>query len=119
MQGSWLEQSNSCPVCRAEAVHDAPPQHQQTGNNDGSAARHARAADDTMQQCTRLLGLFLTICTVGVPVGVLTVSGLRDETGAQVFFNGLYIATVLAFAIIGECVGGGPRGSGPYLMSET
>jgi hypothetical protein len=76
-----------------------------------------------MQQCTRLLGLFLTICTVGVPVGVLTVSGLRDETGAQVFFNGLYIATVLAFAIIGECVcvcvggGGGRGGSDSGLIS--
>eukprot|EP01046_Picozoa_sp_COSAG06_P029689 COSAG06_NODE_2772_length_6304_cov_211.798872_2_plen_59_part_00 len=58
-----------------------------------------------MQQRTRLLGRFLTICTIGVPilcVGFLIVSGLGDENGAQVFFNGLYIAALLAFAIIGE-----------------
>ena len=102
MQGSWLEQSNSCPVCRAEAVHDAPPQYQQTGDSDGSDA-HTVAADDTMQ-CTQVLGLFLTICTVGVYICVLTVSVLRDETGAHAFFNGPHIAAVLAFATIGECV---------------
>jgi hypothetical protein len=85
MQGSWLEQSNSCPVCRAEAVHDAPPQYQQTGDSDGSDA-HTVAADDTMQ-CTHVLGLFLTIWMVGVGVG----SSVSD------------IAAVLVCAHIGLC----------------
>jgi len=53
-------------------------------------------------QCTHVLGLFLTICTVGVYIGVLTVSVLKDETDSHAFFNGPCIAAVLAFATIGE-----------------